>query len=160
MLRRPLSEFFPSGVTEILGTHEAISEKPHVQRLLSDERHRASLTKLQAHSSARTQNLLLACTMPHASDWLLTAPIPGLGLSMHSDNFRTALKFRLGMPLFDPDLKCPASSAKTGEVCGEELDAHGDHALCCHYGTSRVFRHNQVRDILVTQPKLQGFRRW
>ena len=153
-------------MTEILGTQEAITgithdfhtlrENPHVQRLLSDERHRASLTKLQAHSSARTQNLLLACTMPHASDWLLTAPIPGLGLSMHSDNFRTALKFRLGMPLFDPDLKCPASSAETGEVCGEELDVYGDHVLCCHYGTSHVFRHNQVRDILGHSAKAAG----
>src|SRR5690348_5733348 len=32
-------------------------------------------------------------------------------------------------------------------VCGEELDVFGDHALCCHFGTSRLFRHNQVRDI-------------
>src|SRR4029079_12784029 len=46
-------------------------------------------------------NLFLACTMPHASDWLLAPPVPGLGLGMQSDVFRTALKFRLRMPLFD-----------------------------------------------------------
>jgi hypothetical protein len=60
------------------------------------------------------------------------------------------------MPLFDPDLKCPASSANTGEVCGEELDIYGDHALCCHYGTSRGFRHNHVRDILGHSAKAAG----
>jgi len=93
------------------------------------------------------KNLLLACTMGHAGDWLVTAPIPGLGLSMPSDNFRMALKFRLGLPLFDAGSTCPATS-KSGDVCGEDLDVFGDHALCCHYGTSRVFRHNNLRDIL------------
>ena len=95
------------------------------------------------------KNLLLACTMGHSSDWLLTAPIPGLGLTMPSHTFRTALKFRLGIPLFEPGLTCPVMSRKQpGKVCGEALDIYGDHALCCHFGTSRVFRHNHLRDIL------------
>src|SRR6185437_14221835 len=82
------------------------------------------------------------------SDWLLAPPIPGLGLSLQNDNFRTALKFRLGLPLFDTGLTCSATSSKTSGVCGEELDVFGDHALCCHFGTSRLFRHNNLRDIL------------
>jgi hypothetical protein len=69
-------------------------------------------------------------------------------LFIPSDNFRTALKFRLGLPLFEPGSTCTAASSKSGNVCGEELDVFGDHALCCHYGTSRVFRHNNLRDIL------------
>jgi hypothetical protein len=28
------------------------------------------------------------------------------------------------------------------------MDVFGDHAPCCHYGPSLVFRHNNVRDIL------------
>jgi hypothetical protein len=56
----------------------------------------------------------------------------------------------LGLPLFEPGLKCPAASKKTGDtnVCGEDLDIFGDHALCCKFGPSRVFRHNHLRDIL------------
>ena len=95
-----------------------------------------------------------------AAIWLLAPPIPGLGLSLRSENFRAALKFRLGLPLFEKGLQCPAIS-KSGEICGDELDVFGDHALCCHFGTSRLFRHNQVRDILGHSAKAaQGCPQW
>src|SRR6185437_6594974 len=123
---------------------QALCARPQVQRLLSDQEHKAIFARLKERSSIRTQNLLLACAMPHASDWLLAPPIPGLGLSLQNDNFRTALKFRLGLPLFDIGLTCSATSSKTGEVCGEDMDVFGDHALCCHFGTSRLFRHNNL----------------
>jgi hypothetical protein len=166
MLCRDPSDHVPPGVEDLLAAHEAstgtchdfhtLCETPHVQRVLSDEQHRAILARLKARSSPRTKNLLLACTMAHASDWLLTAPIQGLGLNLPNDNFRMALKFRLGLSLFEPGLSCPASSSKSGEVCGEELDVFGDHALCCHFGTSRVFRHNHVRDIFGHAAKAAG----
>jgi hypothetical protein len=160
LLRVDPIKYVPPEVEGILAEHAAFTSAVHdfqrlcateqVQRGLSDERHQALLNGLRARSSRRKQNLLLACTMPHASDWLLTPPIPGLGLSIRSDNFRTALKFRLGLPLFEPGLICPAASKKTGDtkVCEVELDIYGDHALCCKFGPSRVFRHNHVRDIL------------
>ena len=85
--------------------------------------------------------------MPHASDWLLAPPIPGLDLGLQSDVFCTALKFRLGMPLFKEPFPCPALSGE-GTVCGAEMDVFGDHAPCCHNGPSLLFRHNNVRDIL------------
>src|SRR5690349_11209815 len=102
-----------------------------------------------------SQNLMLACSMPHASDWLLAPPIPGLGLGLQSDVFRTALKFRLGMPLFDEPFPCPALSSG-GKACPAQMDVFGDHALCCHDGTSLVFRHNNVRDILGHSARAAG----
>ena len=36
------------------------------------------------------------------------------------------------------------------------MDLLGDHALCCHYGPSRVFRHNNLRDILGHSAKASG----
>ena len=36
------------------------------------------------------------------------------------------------------------------------MDVLGDHALCCHNGTSRVFRHNNLRDILGHSAKAAG----
>jgi ubiquitin carboxyl-terminal hydrolase 44/49 len=165
MLKRDPSSFLPSSIEELLLAHEAstglshefddLCGTSHVQRRLSDEQHQAMLARLKARANTRTQNLLLACTMAHASDWLLAPPIPGLGLSLRSENFRAALKFRLGLPLFEPGLQCPATS-KAGVVCGEELDVFGDHALCCHFGTSRLFRHNHVRDILGHSAKAAG----
>ena len=79
--------------------------------------------------------------MPHASDWLLAPPIPGLGLGLQSDVFRTALKYRLGIPLFDEPFPCPALSSGEGKACGSEMDVFGDHAPCCLHGPSLVFRH-------------------
>jgi hypothetical protein len=166
MLQRDPTSFVPSGVEELLLAHaestglshefEDLCGASHVQRRLSDQQHQAMLSRLGARVNTRTKNLLLACTMAHASDWLLAPPIPGLGLSLRNDNFRVALKFRLGLPLFDSGLLCPATSKTTGVVCGEELDVFGDHALCCHFGTSRLFRHNQMRDIFGHSAKAAG----
>ena len=138
-------KFEPLGVPALLAAHEMVTGKVHtlaalcdeksVQQKLSTERHTALFDALKARSSARAHNLFLACTMPHASDWLLAPPVPGLGLGMQSDVFRTALKFRLRVPLFDAPFRAP------GKV-------FGDHAACCHHGPSLLFRHNNVRDIL------------
>jgi len=158
LLKVDPADYVPAGIEELLEQHASATDEtrsfpslcdgvPQVQRLLSNAVHLSLLGRLRERGSPRMKNLLLACTMGHAGDWLVTAPIPGLGLSMPSDNFRMALKFRLGLPLFDAGSTCPATS-KSGDVCGEDLDVFGDHALCCHYGTSRVFRHNNLRDIL------------
>ena len=106
LLKQDSSSFEPSDVKGLLVAHEvatgithelaALSDAKKVQHLLSSERH----GYFQAWA-------MLACSMSHASDWLLAPPIPGLGLSLQSDAFRTALKFRLSMPLFDKPFACP-----------------------------------------------------
>ena len=74
---------------------------------------------------------------------------------MLSTQFRTALKFRLGFALYSEPFPCPALSAE-GKACGEEMDCFGDHALCCHYGPSLLFRHNSLRDILGHSARAAG----
>ena len=155
MLGLDPSTYEPAGVSALLSAHEtatgvphdfaAFSEQKSVQQLLSTERHESIFARLKSKGSVRSQNLMLACSMPHASDWLLAPPVPGLGLGLQSDAFRTALKFRLGMRVFDAPFACPAVSTSTGAVCGSEMDVFGDHALCCNHGPSIVFRHNNVR---------------
>jgi hypothetical protein len=68
----------------LLAVHEEATSVSHdlttqrsVQQLLSTERHEAMFQKLMAKSSIRSSNLMLACSMPHASDWLLAPPIAG-----------------------------------------------------------------------------------
>ena len=36
------------------------------------------------------------------------------------------------------------------------MDRFGDHALCCHYGPSLLFRHNSLRDILGHSARAAG----
>src|SRR5206468_3469946 len=91
--------------------------------------------RLKSRSSIRSQNLMLCCTMSHASDWLLVPPIHGLGLGLQSEVFRTALKFRLSIPLFSEPFPCPTLSNE-GKSCPYVMDV-----LLC-------FRHNNVRDIM------------
>ena len=153
----------PTGVADLLSLHEAatgashdfegLSTTPSVQQLLSTESHMAMYTQLRAKVSVRSQNLMLASTMPHASDWLLAPPIPGLGLALGSDCFRTALKFHFGMPLFSEPFTWGAPTG-SGVVCECQMDIYGDHALCCHNGPSLLFRHNSIRDILAMRHEL------
>jgi len=88
---------------------------------VSSERHGARYAQLRTKVSVRSQNLMLASTMPHASDWLRAPPVPGLGLALGSDCFRTALKFRLGIPLFSEPFRC-AAAASSGSVCECQMD--------------------------------------
>ena len=83
-----------------------LSTQKSVQQLLSSERHEVMFQKLMAKSSPRSNNLMLACSMPHASDWLLAPPVAGLGLALQSDKFRTALKFRLGIRMYAEPFPC------------------------------------------------------
>jgi hypothetical protein len=143
LLKQDSSAFEPSDVKSLLADHEvatgithelpALSDAKKVQQLLSSERDEATFKRLKSKLGVRSHNLMLACSMSHASDWLLAPPIPGLGLSLQSDVFRTALKFRLSMPLFEKPSPCPAVSSGSGTVCDAQMDVFGDHALCCLY---------------------------
>src|SRR4029078_1386103 len=122
-------EYDPPGVAELLVAHEEATSFAHdladlstprsAQQLLSREQHEVRFGKLMARSSARSNNLMLACSMPHASGWLLAPPIAGLGLTLLSVQFRTAIKFRLGFPLFSEEpFPCPALSRRQGMWLG------------------------------------------
>ena len=51
-----------------------------------------------------------------------------------------AVKYRLGLPVFNTEGPCPA--------CLRPSDTLGDHALCCGTGGERIRRHNNLRDAL------------
>ena len=147
------------GVSELLAAHEAVTGNLHdfvslctVQKLLSTERHENTLARLKSRSSIRSQNLMMACSMPHASDWLRAPPVPGLGLGQ-SNVFRTALKFRLGIPLFDLPSVCPALSSG-GSICGSEMDVFGDHGSVVTMVHHLCFATTTSGTFLVTQPEL------
>ena len=88
----------------------------------------------------RERARLLSLTLDHTGDWLYTPPLKALGLHLRSPEFVLALKYRLGMPVFDSAGPCPA--------CLRESDVYGDHAMCCGAGGERISRHNNLRDAI------------
>ena len=86
----------------------------------------------------RERARLLSLSLPHAGDWLNTPPLTALGLHLRAAEFILAMKYRLGLPVFDREGPCPA--------CLRHSDILGDHALCCGTGGERISRHNNLRD--------------
>ena len=78
--------------------------------------------------------------LPFAGAWLVSAPVVSLGLHLQPHEFVLALKYRLGMAIYDREGPCPA--------CLRPSDRFGDHALCCGFWGERITRHNLLRDHL------------
>ena len=73
--------------------------------------------------------------------FLNSIPSPALGLRMTSDVFSTALKYRLGSPIFPNDGDCG--------MCGKASDMMGDHAIsACSGNGDKSRRHDLVRDAI------------
>ena len=84
---------------------------------------------------------MTSLSLPYAGAWLTCAPIPALGLHMRGPEFVVAVKFRLGLNIYDKAGKCPS--------CGKESDELGDHgmvcATLCGTGGESISRHNALR---------------
>jgi len=78
-----------------------------------------------------------------ASQWLFALPNPGMGQTMSAELYRTALQFRLLMPLFSMSCPCPANK------CKQIRDIFGHHLLSCTgVGNTNTSRHNNVAKAL------------
>ena len=85
---------------------------------------------------------LLSLTLPQSDAWLSAPPIPSLGLHLQPNEFRAALKYRIGVPLnIEERRKCPYCQ-------NGRLDKLGDQALNCHGRGDMISRHDRVRDII------------
>ena len=95
-----------------------------------------ALNKLiENQTSEREKARLLSLSLPQTEAWLSAAPIPALGLHL----FRAAVKYRIGAPIYEKEMKCPY--CKTGS-----LDTLGDHAVACHGRDDMISRHDRLRD--------------
>ena len=62
---------------------------------------------------------------------------------MAPNEFRISAKYRLGVPVYDAERKCPFCKAGV-------LDIYGDHAIACHGRGDAIARHDRIRDKLVS----------
>ena len=95
---------------------------------------------LSSAPTIRSHALSLSSGLPHAGDWLNVVPSPSLGLCLHDQEFRSCLRYWLGVPLHSSSYPCPE--------CGRVADMFGDHQVGCGGNGDRISRHNAVRDVL------------
>ena len=95
---------------------------------------------LESLTEVRDKARLGSLGISHSGDFLNVIPSPTLGLHMREREFRLALFYRLGIPVFEVSAPCPA--------CHRESDPFGDHAISCGTDGERIARHNHLRDAL------------
>ena len=98
----------------------------HTQHKIREALDNAAFSYIHGNQiSNREKSCLFSLTLPQSCAWLSAPPIPSLGLHHQPNEFRAALKYRIGVPLYIEERKCP--NCQNGR-----LDKLGDHALSCH----------------------------
>ena len=95
----------------------------------------------QRADNARDQTRLASLSLAHTGDWLNVVPCAALGLQLRAAEFRVAVLYRLGMPIFQTDGPCVGCDLVRS-------DRHADHAISCARQGERISRHNHLRDAL------------
>ena len=79
------------------------------------------LMDMVGEEEEREKARLLSLTLDHAGDWLNTPPLKALGLHLRPPEFVLALKYRLGMQVFDTAGPCPACLRDSDKYAGLPL---------------------------------------
>ena len=114
----------------------------------SDVIHSYIFQNLVGSSAARDRVRLQCLQNSHSGAWLSLCPCVGAGLCLSNPEFKVLCRWRLGSELISPQGQaCP--------MCGNVLDAFGDHLVCCHKN-GLTKRHNAVVDCLAKFIKAAG----
>ena len=101
--------------------------------------------ELYQHIDASQQTRLLSASGPNAGTSFV-APLSTPGVGYADRQWAEAVRWRLGIPFSGPASTC-LNERSDGELCGESLDAFGNHAVSCDTGPLRIFRHNDLADV-------------
>ena len=143
-----LSSFFVSAnipqANQVTSNH-LITLKKGSQKCLSnlaDVHETIQLVETLHSQNDRQRTLAFVASMGRNNSlWLDFIPHQGGGHKLlTTDEFRVAVKLRMGLPVFRSSFKCP--------LCRHTCDMHGMHALVCSGGSiadmSATIRHNNV----------------
>ena len=88
-----------------------------------DEKRHAFLVSTAPNE--REAQRLRRCAQPHANGFITTVPSEedGRDTLLKPRVFRTAVAYRLGVPVLDKEIPCP--------LCKQTINIFGDHATCC-----------------------------
>ena len=94
---------------------------------------------LVSQSDERGKQRLRRAAQPHACGFLTAVPSDedGKDTLLRPRLFRTAVAYRLGVPLVNEDTPCP--------LCQQPINIFGDHAVCCTKPGDIIIRHNSLR---------------
>ena len=95
---------------------------------------------LSSAPDTRSRALALSSGLSHAGDWLNVVPSVSLGLHLHDQEFRSSLRYWLGVPLHGVPYQCPE--------CCCLADIFGDHQVDCGGNGDRIARHNSLRNVI------------
>ena len=95
---------------------------------------------LSTAPTTRSRALTFSCGLPHAGDCLNVVPSPPMGLHLQDKEFRSCLRYWLGVSLHSSSYPCPE--------CEGIADVFGDHRVGCGGNGDRIPRHNTVQDAL------------
>ena len=131
-------------LNNLLGDHLTQGEvtvmtQRKLSTLVDEESHRRLL---QATTMPRELARLKCVAREGAGDWLNALPSKPLGLHLRRTEFITAIRYRLGLPVFRVQGECPMPA------CHVVNDIMGDHAISCAVGGERISKHNHVRDTI------------
>ena len=87
----------------------------------------------------REKARLRAVSAVGAARWLSAAPNFKNFKYFESNQFSVALRYWLGIPIFNSTCKCR---------CGQIIDVFGDHATTCKVGGGPIHRHDLIRDAI------------
>jgi len=90
----------------------------------------------------RDAQRLRRCAQPHASGFITAMPSQhdGFDTVLRPKTFRTAVRYRLGIPILLKEISCP--------LCMQTIDVYGDHATCCSKAGDLIVRHNAMRNLV------------
>jgi hypothetical protein len=93
-------------------------------------------------SDTRNAQRLRRVAQPHAGGFITAVPSEedGNDTVLRPRNFRTAVAYRLGIPLLKDPIPCP--------LCMQTINVYGDHATCCTFSGDLIVRHNAVRNFV------------
>ena len=116
------NQIFKETVEELKNLEISQYTRPKIQEALYD----AAFSDILGNQiSNREKVCLLSLTLPQPGAWLSATPIPILGLHLQPNEFRATLKYRIGVPLYVEERKCPY-------LQNGRLEKLADHALSCH----------------------------
>ena len=93
-------------------------------------------------ADTRGAQRLRRAAQPHACGFITAVPSDedGKDALLRPRIFRTAVAYRLGVPVLDQEIPCP--------LCKQPINVFGDHATCCAKKGDIVIRHNALRNFV------------
>ena len=136
-----LRNAFPTDFPDDAAIKSATLEQSSLQHTFSSCIDSHTLNSLLNNPALPTREKarLRAVSAVGAARWLSAAPNFKNFKYFESNQFSVALRYWLGIPIFNSTCKCR---------CGQIIDVFGDHATTCKVGGGPIHRHDLIRDAI------------